>query len=129
VNAGMRAFIKGSFSSHGMSAPMRRTRSPCCARAKTGHAVAAKSRDELSPSYLRPPETCRQAYSHPERIGTALMAGVDGSSWQLGSPTGAAARRLGRKPDLAVPDLSREPFQCKRGWPNGSNEPQQCEQR
>ena len=43
VNAEMRAFVAGSFSSHGMSTPMRRTRVSCCARAASGHAAAPLS--------------------------------------------------------------------------------------
>jgi hypothetical protein len=31
-----------------MSTPMRRTRSPCCARAASGHAATAENRDELA---------------------------------------------------------------------------------
>jgi hypothetical protein len=42
--------------------PQRRTAQPC---------------DELPPSHLRPPEICRQAYSHPGCIGT----GADDCSW------------------------------------------------
>jgi hypothetical protein len=33
-------FPRGSFSSPNMRTPMRRTRSPCCARAASGHAAA-----------------------------------------------------------------------------------------
>src|SRR6516164_2184900 len=41
MNAETPAFATGSFSSYGpMSTPMRRTRSPCCARAASGHAAA-----------------------------------------------------------------------------------------
>jgi hypothetical protein len=39
-NAPMRACQTGSFAAAGTSTPMRRTRSPCCARATTGHAAA-----------------------------------------------------------------------------------------
>src|SRR5258708_32516111 len=64
VNAEMRAFARGWFSID-MSTPMRRTRSPCCARAASGHAAATrpprKSRrrmDDTSPgigpAYLGP---------------------------------------------------------------------------
>jgi len=40
VNAERRGFTTGSFSSYGMSTPMRRTRLPCCARAANGQAAA-----------------------------------------------------------------------------------------
>jgi hypothetical protein len=44
VNAEMRGFGTGSFSSHGMSTPMRRIRSPCCARAASGQAAVPQRR-------------------------------------------------------------------------------------
>jgi hypothetical protein len=40
VNAGMKGFPTGSFSTNDMSTPIRRTRSGCCALATTGHAAA-----------------------------------------------------------------------------------------
>jgi hypothetical protein len=45
------------------------------------HRTAAhpSPRYELSPSHIRPPEICRQAYSHPGRIGT----GADDCSWPI----------------------------------------------
>jgi hypothetical protein len=43
VNAEMRGFSAGSFSSPYMSTPIRRTRSPCCALAASGHAAAPPS--------------------------------------------------------------------------------------
>ena len=43
VSAERRTFRSGSFSSPPISKPMRRTRSPCCARATTGHAAALPS--------------------------------------------------------------------------------------
>ena len=43
MNAERRGFDAGSFWSPCMSTPMRRTRSPCCARATTGHAAALPS--------------------------------------------------------------------------------------
>ena len=48
VSAERRFFDSGSFSSRGMSTPMRRTRLPCCARVASGHAAAPS--DELAPS-------------------------------------------------------------------------------
>jgi hypothetical protein len=36
----MLACASESFSANGISTPTRRTRSPCCARAASGHAVA-----------------------------------------------------------------------------------------
>jgi hypothetical protein len=43
VNAETTVFVTGSFSSYGMSTPMRRTRSPCCALAASGHAAVPPS--------------------------------------------------------------------------------------
>src|SRR6516162_7750706 len=43
MNAETEVFNTGSFSSPGMSTPMRRTRPPCCARAASGHAAAPPS--------------------------------------------------------------------------------------
>src|SRR5262245_17525770 len=40
VNAAMRACPSGSFSAWAMSTPMKRIRSGCCARVRTGHAAA-----------------------------------------------------------------------------------------
>jgi hypothetical protein len=57
VNAETEVFATGSFSSPGMSTPMRRTRSPCCARATTGHAAALPS----------PAMNCRRRIRDPSR--------------------------------------------------------------
>jgi hypothetical protein len=35
-----------------ISTPTRRTRSPCCARATSGHAAAAEQGDELAAFYI-----------------------------------------------------------------------------
>jgi hypothetical protein len=43
VNAEIRGFALGSFSSCGRTTPMRRTRSGCCAREVSGHAAALPS--------------------------------------------------------------------------------------
>jgi hypothetical protein len=53
VNAEMRAFNTGLFSSVVLNTPMRRMRSPCCARAASGHAVAPP-RDEFAPTHPSP---------------------------------------------------------------------------
>jgi hypothetical protein len=46
VNAERRSFISGSFWSPGMSAPMRRTRLPCCARCvQQGERPGERARD------------------------------------------------------------------------------------
>jgi hypothetical protein len=47
VNAERRVLYTGSFSSPDMSTPMRRTRSPCCARAARGQAAALPSKRAL----------------------------------------------------------------------------------
>jgi hypothetical protein len=48
VNAETQVFNTGSFSSPAESTPMRRTRSPCCARAASGHAANALPRSVMN---------------------------------------------------------------------------------
>jgi hypothetical protein len=57
VNAEMRGFDMGSFSSPGMSTPIRRTRSVCCARTTIGHAAALAT----------PAMNCRRRIVDPSR--------------------------------------------------------------
>ena len=53
ASAVRRACDSGSFGVVNMSTPMRRIRSPCCARAASGHATAAtEERDGLAPFQL-----------------------------------------------------------------------------
>jgi hypothetical protein len=86
-----------------MSTPMRRTGSPCCARAVSGHAPAPPSAAEVAPSngHLTLPcgESCRGNIPWPEAVvpgapgACAGTAGCTKSCNEIGNPPGAGQCR------------------------------------
>jgi hypothetical protein len=69
VNAETIIFVTGSFSSYGMSTPMRRTRSPCCARRQRPSRRASERDYEFS--------SCnRDSHWTPLRQASALGSGT-----------------------------------------------------
>src|SRR6516164_6348414 len=86
MNAEMRAFHTGSFSSAPVSTPMRRTRSPCCPRAANGHGAAAP------PSAAMKSRRPRQILICPSRA-RELYGGENSTAKPVGAARQAAALR------------------------------------
>jgi hypothetical protein len=71
VNTERRAFASGSFSSYGMSTPMRGIRSRCCARPASGHATAPSA---AMNSRRRIGDPLRLLCGQPIVVGAACLA-------------------------------------------------------
>src|SRR5262245_3765159 len=77
-NAARRAWLSGLSASPGMSTPIRRIRSPCCARAVSGHAAAAPPSSVMN---------CRLLTSNMELPPGLLPRGDEGVGSRSYAPT------------------------------------------